>query len=359
MISSLIPQNRVRAKAPTIIVEVSHMSKSFRILIAVFILTIGSFAQSAESFDITTFTPPKGWTKQAGADAVRFSIEDKAGANFCLITLFKSIPGLSSSKENFDAAWSTIVKETVPVAAPEMIPADNKGEWSVAGGFASFEKDGVKGVAILYTATGYGRMVNALVLTNTQAYEPQATAFLESISFRKPVENATVKPTENAIVGTWGQNLGAHMSYGDPVAAGMAGYSKDQYTFNANGTYTFVSKTFRMSYDQIILVIENGTYQVSGDTLAIKPQKSVIQGWSKLNGVDKWGRLLNSQPRKLEPVTYKFTKHYFSGIDEWNLVLQADQPTERDGPFSTFKLFPNAWYYKPISSNNPVVELPK
>ena len=334
------------------------MNKSFRILIAVLILTITNFAQSTETFDISSFQPPKGWAKQVKEEGIQFSIEDKASDAFCLITLFKSVPALGSPKESFDAAWATIVKETVPVSAPEMIPADNKGEWLLAAGFASFETDGTKGVAVLYTATGYGKMVNALILTNTQAYEPQATAFLESISFKKPVENSIVKPTENSIVGTWGQNLGAHMSYGDPVAAGMAGYSKDQYTFNANGTYTFVSKTFRMSYDKIILVVENGTYQISGDTLSIKPQKSVIQAWSKLNNVDKWGKLVTTQARKLEPVTYKFTRHYFSGIDEWNLVLQADQPTERDGPFSTFKLFPNAWYYQPISANNPVVVLP-
>ena len=149
------------------------------------------------------------------------------------------------------------------------------------------------------------------------------------------------------------------MTYGDPVAAGMAGYSKDQYTFNADGTYTFVSKTFRMAYEKIILVIENGTYQINNDTLTIKPQKSVIQAWSKLNGGDKWGRLLSTQSRKLEAVTYKFTRHYFSGIDEWNLVLQSEQPTERDGPFSTLKVFPNAWYYKQISANNPKIELPR
>jgi hypothetical protein len=335
------------------------MNYLFRTVIVMLVMAIGAFAQSVETFDISTFQPPKGWTKQAGAESIRFSIEDKSGEAFCLITLFRSLPAPGSPKENFEAAWDTIVKEAVPVSIPQMIPADNKGEWLVAGGFASFEKDGVKGVAVLYTATGYGRMVNALVLTNTQAYEAQAAAFLESISFKKPIENSSVKTTENSIVGTWGQNLGAHMTYGDPVAAGMAGYSKDQYTFNADGTYKFVSKTFRMGYDKIILVIENGTYQISGETLAIKPQKSVIQAWSKLNGGDRWGRLLSTQPRKLEAVTYKFTRHYFSGINEWNLVLQADQPTERDGPFSTFKLFPNAWYYKPISSNNPVVELPK
>jgi hypothetical protein len=336
------------------------MKQLLLLFVCILSFSIGSIGQTSESFDITTFQSPKGWNKQSTQNSIQFSTEDKS--SFCLITLFKSIPGLGGPKENFDAAWSTIVKEAVTVsAAPQMFPADTKGEWLLAGGFAPFEKDGVKGVAVLYTASGYGKMVNALVITNTQAYEAAATAFLNSISFKKPeVVVATPEAAaENCILGTWGQNLGAHMTYGDPVAAGMAGYSKDQYTFKPDGTYTFVSKTFRMAYDKIILVRENGTYQISGDTLAIKPQKSVIQAWSKLNGGDGWGRLLTTQPRKLEPVTYKFTKHYFSGINEWNLVLQADQPTERDGPFSTFRLFPNAWYYKTISSSNPVVELPR
>ena len=39
-------------------------------------------------------------------------------------------------------------------------------------------------------------------------------------------------------------------------------------------------------------------------------------------------------------------------------VLRADKPTERDGPFSTLTLFPNACDYNPISANNPVIHLP-
>jgi len=338
-----------------------------QILLAVICLSLLSasvVAQANESYDITTFRSPKGWNKQAGQNSVLFSTEDKEAGTYCLVTLFKSIPGLGNSKENFNAAWQTIVAEAVTVSnAPQMFPSDNKEDWKVEGGYAPFAKEGEKGVVVLYTASGYGKMVNLLVLTNSMTYEPTLTAFLETVSFKKQEVTDAPQPAAGgtdaaAIVGTWGQNLGAHMTYADPVAAGMAGYSKDQYTFNADGTYKFVSKTFRMSYDKIILVIENGTYRVSGDTIAIKPQKSVIQAWSKLNGGDKWGRLLSTQSRKLEAVTYKFTRHYFSGIDEWNLVLQAEQPTERDGPFSTFKLFPNAWYYKPISANNPVVELP-
>lgn len=326
------------------------------------LLAIVCLGQARETFDIATFQAPKGWNTKAGQDSIVLSTENKA--DFCVVILYRSLPGSADAKENFDSAWGTIVKEAVTVSsAPEMAPAESRGEWQILGGYAPFEKDGQKGVALLYTATGHGRMMNALVLTNTGAYEAALASFLGSITFKKPETAAPVPatsaPVANSIVGTWGQNLGAHMTYGDPVAAGMAGYSKDQYTFNANGTYTFVSKTFRMAYDKIILVIENGTYQINGNALSIRPQKSVIQAWSKLNGGDGWGRLLSTQPRKLEAVTYKFTKHYFSGIDEWNLVLQADQPTERDGPFSTFKLFANAWYYKPISPNNPVVQLPR
>jgi hypothetical protein len=340
------------------------MKRSILVAICLSTLGLSLFAQAPETFDIASFQTPKGWNKQPEQYAVRISTS--AGDDFCLITLFKSLSSLGPAKTNFTAAWETIVKDAVtPTAAPQMSPIENRDGWGILSGYAPFDKDGSKGVAILVNATGFGQMVNVMILTNTQAYEKDITAFLDSINLKRPavVKQPTTTqapaPSENSIIGTWGQNVGASMTYGDAVAAGTAGYGKYQYTFNADGTYNFVAKTFRMSYDKIILVIENGTYEISGDTLSIKPQKSVIQGWSKLNGVDNWGRMLTTQARKLEPVTYKFTKHYFSGIQEWNLVLQADRTTERDGPFSTFTQFPNAWYYKPISANNPVVVLPR
>jgi hypothetical protein len=47
----------------------------------------------------------------------------------------------------------------------------------------------------------------------------------------------------------------------------------------------------------------------------------------------------------LTPVTYRYTFHYFEGLNEWNLVLQAETETQRDGPFSSNDTFVNAWYY--------------
>lgn len=114
-----------------------------------------------------------------------------------------------------------------------------------------------------------------------------------------------------------------------------------------------------MTFDKLLLVRENGTYQISGANITISPQKSVIQAWSKNGGTDKWGKLLTTQNRPLEKATYQLTKHYFSGIQLWNLVLQAEKATERDGPFSTNTTFNNAWYYAPISANNVAIELPR
>jgi hypothetical protein len=321
-------------------------------------------AQTKETFDIATFQPPAGWAKQAKDEGLIYTSSNKQKNTFAMVVLYHNDLSSGDPKRDFDADWRQFVVGAFKVTdKPQMDPQKQAGGWTVVTGGATFESDLGNSAIILSTYSGFGRKFSAAAIFNSQEYIQAIDAFASSIVLSKPAANAPAPaPTaqaENSILGTWGQNLGAHMTYGDPVAAGMAGYSKDQYTFNANGTYTFVSKTFRMSYDKILLVRENGTYQVSGGNLSIKPQKSVIQAWSKLNGGDRFGQLLTSQSRTLEIVTYRFTRHYFSGIDQWQLVLQADKPTERDGPFSTFTLFPNAWYYSPISSNNPVVELPR
>ncbi|HEY6062688.1 MAG TPA: hypothetical protein VIV35_03710, partial [Chitinophagaceae bacterium] len=147
-----------------------------------------------QTFDLATFVPPKDWKKQNTEAVVQFKKEDAAKGIYCLITLYKAIPGKPGSKENFDLAWETLVKEMVTVsAAPQMQPAGTENGWEVQSGFAPFESDGNKGVVILATSTGYEKMVNIIILTNTDAYEKEMTAFLESIRLKKLNTNA-VKP---------------------------------------------------------------------------------------------------------------------------------------------------------------------
>ncbi len=170
------------------------MKKIFLLsVLCVFAATI--FAQK-ETFDITTYTAPKAWKKQRTEDAVQFSKEDAAKGTYCLITLYKAVPGTTNSKENFDLAWTSVVKEMVNVStAPEMQPSAKEDDWEVQSGYAAFESDGEKGMALLVTSTGYNKMVNLLILTNTNAYETQMTSFIESISLKKQTQVINKTPT--------------------------------------------------------------------------------------------------------------------------------------------------------------------
>ena len=118
------------------------------------ILSSGVFAQAKETFDIATFQPPKDWQRQATAESIQFLTEDKKTGAFCIVTLIKSMPSLGDPKENFNAAWGTIVKEAVSVSTPPtMQPSNTVDGWTEETGSASFEKDGLKGAVVLITTT--------------------------------------------------------------------------------------------------------------------------------------------------------------------------------------------------------------
>ncbi|MEN9547623.1 MAG: hypothetical protein RIR12_214 [Bacteroidota bacterium] len=162
--------------------------KNIYFIVATFWASAACFSQS-QTFDITTYTPPKGWQKQSTESTIQFSKEDAAKGGYCIIMLFKSVPGTTNAKDNFDAAWETVVKESVTTStAPEMQTPATKNGWEAQTGYAPFESDGQKGIALLVTSSGFGKMVNILVLTNTDIYEKHMSEFLESISFKKIVQ---------------------------------------------------------------------------------------------------------------------------------------------------------------------------
>lgn len=333
------------------------------ILLIIFCITVKMLTAQTESFDLATYTAPRAWKKQTTETVVQFSKEDAAKGTYCLITLYKAVPGTASSKENFEMGWATLVKEMVTVsAAPEMQAAATENGWETQSGYAPFESDGNKGVVMLVTSSGFDKMVNLIILTNTNIYEKEMTAFLGSLNLKRPettkqqIQTPAANNNNTSIQGTWGANTSDNSSY--RMKNGVMNYISRQYTFNANGSYSFVSKAFDPLMNNIILGRETGTYQINGNNLTIIPKKSVLEGWTKKDGTDKCGNLLNSQNIPLETVTYQFTRHYFSGIQVWNLVLQASKETKRDGHFSNNTTFSNAWYYAPISFNNKAIELP-
>jgi hypothetical protein len=317
------------------------MKKIF--LLPLLAISAGTSFSQQQVFDIINFNAPRGWKKEKSESAIQFTKQDDAKGIYCIITLMKSIPGTANAKENFDAAWETVVKEMVQVsAAPEMQPPATEDGWEAQSGYAPFESEGTKGIALLVTSSGYQKMVNILILTNTDVYEKDMAAFLESVSFTKPdLENSTTannqQNTDNSennfsvpselIKQSWKNTQNRK-----DVNGSYAGYSSNTYQFKPNGTYTFNSTAFQNYTPKYNITDEEGTYQVSGNTITLKPTKSHyhIHQREKNDPPSKSGNLA------LEATQYslEFTIIY----NKQRLVLSPvnGNETKRDGTFNYY-----------------------
>jgi len=328
------------------------MKNIFLLSFFCFIVTI-AFAQK-ETFDLITYTPPTGWKKEATQNLISYTIVDNKKGVWCRIGIIKSTNSKGSIESDFESEWQDlIVKNYSPTEAPQLSEITESNGWRIKGGVTKFVFNKSNAIAMLTTMSGYSRCASIVASTNNSDYLKDVQSLLSSVDFIKP--ETTSQPLVSAnngnnasILGTWGISASDQSSY--RVNNGVMNYITRQYTFNPNGTYIFVSKAFDPFMDKILLGRENGTYQINGTNLTINPEKSILEAWSKKDGRDEWGGFLSSQNITLENVTYQFIKHYFSGVREWSLVLQADKVTHRDGQFSGSSAFSNAWIYSPPCS---------
>lgn len=265
-------------------------------LLTFLIIGLTGFNQK-QTFDIISFTAPKGWVKQTGKDAIQFSREDKTSGAYALFMLFKSMPGSADAKTNFVAAWETIVKETVSVSgAPEMQEPLYENGWESLSGIAPFENEGQKGVALLVTASSGSKMVNILLLTNTDAYQKEADAFIESITLKKIVASVNKnKPVEKKV--------------------------SENNTIVKNGGYTFNTTNFD---DGWVSIIKEDWVEVSKPGIKIlihyPNKKADIHNFNKLDGDNNAWNIL------VAPRYTNITNFYERGIQDYQSItfLTAD-----------------------------------
>ena len=320
-------------------------------------MTVKMFAQKA-TYDLLTYTAPSDWTEEAAENTISYLGINKKTNAWCRIWIVKSTVSKGSIEADFENEWQELIVKSYTLTGQRKENETQQVEgWKIKSGSTKFIFNNNEAMAMLTTSSGYNRCLSVVAVLNNKNYLKDVQAFIASIDLIKPETTEPQTTVTNAdtksIVGTWGITASDQNSV--RVNNGVSGTIFRQYTFNANGTYIFIVKTFDPLMDKILLGRETGTYQINGTAVSVIPKKSVLEAWSKKNNTD-WGKLLSTQNIALEKTSYQFTKQFIADINEWQIVLQAERPTKRDGPFNMPGT--NGWVYIVPSPARPEIKLP-
>jgi hypothetical protein len=301
-------------------------------------LSFTGFAQE-ETFDIVSYTIPKGWQKQQVNGGVQLFITDNKTGVYAIAIVTQSMASTGSAESDFNSQWKSLLVNTVnSITGPVKIePATDEG-WEIHSGNGNYVDRGIKGLATLITATGYDKTVAAVIMTNTQQYQNDLLTFINSLELAKMTTNTTVNNNSvtnnnvnnSSVAGLWVNYNNEVSGYYNGYAQYSGGYMRREYLFNADGTYTFRAKDWMVYVKDILFVYETGTYSINGNQVTLSPKTGRGEWWSKVaNNTKAWGKLVSaSTDYKLEQTTYTFD---FASYSEVTLLLRSARSTQRDG----------------------------
>lgn len=304
-------------------------------------IAVNIFAQK-QSFDVVSFSVPAGWQQQKNEGGVQLSVTDQKTGAYAVALVTKATASGARATENFEMDWKKLVKASVQVSAePAMLEPASENGWEIISGTAHYTDGAQKGLATLLTATGGGQMASVVLMTNSDQYQNELLAFINSLELTKsastPINNPTAAPAKEhsnaSILGLWVRYTIETSGYSNGLPQPSGGYFRKEYTFFNDGTYLFRMKNWAVYVKEIQYVYETGSWKLDGDQLTVTPQQGKGGWWSKSASgrTNEWGSLVKSGNWKLEPVTYTFKLHYYSGSNETHLIMQSASQTEREG----------------------------
>ncbi len=305
-------------------------------------LSANSFAQAPETFDIATFRPPAGWKKQEKPGAIIYTTSDESKGTYALITLFASGESVGNARQDFESDWQEFVVEQFKVnARPEIEPEKTAAGWKIITGGAAFQNNLGPAAVLMSTYSGNDRKFSVSAMFNSRDHLPAIEAFASSIELKKTEPgkqlNATAEKqqpqTDNRSSSQpsvtqffWKQSQNRR------DIGGYAGYSRNTYQFNANGTYEFSRVDFQNHTPKYYLENEEGTYKITGNKITITPRKAIFSSHQS----KKEDPPLKSGNLGLAVVQYSFEFMDLHNNGRWSLLLSPVDgiETKRDGVFS-------------------------
>lgn len=148
-----------------------------------------SFAQK-ETFDLVTYTPPKGWKKQIKETLINYSIVDNKDKAWCQIGIIRSTVSKGSIESDFESEWNELAaKQYAATETPQTTGVQEADGWQMKTGTGKFLFNKKDAAVMLTTFSGYGVCISILATTGNQRYLKNIEAMIGSIKLKKPATN--------------------------------------------------------------------------------------------------------------------------------------------------------------------------
>lgn len=156
-------------------------------------LTLFCAAQQ-QTYDLVTYTPPKGWKKEEKVDIASYVIINQKTKTWCRIAIIKSTASKGSIDSDFDSEWNEFaVKQYNVSGQPQLSEVQEADGWKIKAGGGAFSHNNADALVMITTFSGFDRCVSIVSTTNSQDHVEDIQAFLGSVHLEKPAIN-TVTP---------------------------------------------------------------------------------------------------------------------------------------------------------------------
>ena len=225
-------------------------------------------ATAQSNFNVFTYKEPNGYSKEAKTDVLTYTKSDNKKNSYCVIGLYAASNAAATPQQTFTQEWKELVEKTLGAKNPETESAADINSWKTIIGTSAFEFNGGQSAVMQFCFVKGKQTASIIALTNSNEYEPDITALLESLNLGNApaTNNSTPKTnttTNKDLLGEW------YLSDGN---------AKITLLFGANGRYdqgAMVDRRIVSNLYETTTIKGRGTYTITGTTLTLTPTTGI------------------------------------------------------------------------------------
>lgn len=198
----VLQDKKITVRKKFLIKKINIMKKT--ILLCVLSALVGNNYAQKETFDLITYTPLNGWTKDEKKNVIGYSKIDKKTKTWCQIGVYRSTTSKGSIEKDIESEWKDLAVKQYNITDTMQVTGTKKAdEWEIKTASGKFTFNNQPAAVLLTTFSGYNRCVSIIATTNSQRFLETIENFVRDIDVKKPNStnnsnsNQTIQQTKN------------------------------------------------------------------------------------------------------------------------------------------------------------------